>query len=166
MISISISTKKMFNRLLAGYHPHPIWPVRMPLNLSYTLAIRCYSSLWTCQVETPNIPCSKSHIHTPSPLSFQSIRPNPRSYVTFRNKLFFTVRSCWPLSQPPSWKTRLVGRQLLLIQYIGSYPPYLEAVSSIPNQKTRHALVRGSQITWLLQTLNNFKKCFKVKENK
>jgi hypothetical protein len=89
MISISISTKKMFNRLLAGYHPHPIWPVRMPLNLSYTLAIRCYSSLWTCQVETPNIPCSKSHIHTPSPLSFQSIRPNPRSYVTFRNKLFY-----------------------------------------------------------------------------
>jgi hypothetical protein len=35
----------------------------------------------------------------------------------------------------------LVGCLRLLIQYIHSYPPYLEAVSSICNLRTRHAMV-------------------------
>jgi hypothetical protein len=34
----------------------------------------------------------------------------------------------------------LVGCPRLLIQYIHSYPPYLEAVSSIRNVRTRHAM--------------------------
>jgi hypothetical protein len=38
--------------------------------------------------------------------------------------------------------TPLVGCPRVLIQYIGSYPPYLEAVSSIRNLRTRHALVK------------------------
>jgi hypothetical protein len=36
-----------------------------------------------------------------------------------------------------------VGCPRLLIQYIRSYPPYLEAVSSIRNLRTRHAVVTG-----------------------
>jgi hypothetical protein len=40
----------------------------------------------------------------------------------------------------------LMGCPRLLSQYIRSYPPYLEAVSSIRNLRTRHAVVtRGSQ---------------------
>jgi hypothetical protein len=35
----------------------------------------------------------------------------------------------------------LVGCPRLLNQYIRSYPPYLEAVSSIRNLRTRHAMV-------------------------
>jgi hypothetical protein len=35
----------------------------------------------------------------------------------------------------------LVGCPRLLIQYICSYPPYLETVSSIHNHRTRHAVV-------------------------
>jgi hypothetical protein len=31
--------------------------------------------------------------------------PIPRSYVTLRNKLFFTVR-CYPLAQPSSWRSQ------------------------------------------------------------
>jgi hypothetical protein len=34
-----------------------------------------------------------------------------------------------------------VGCPRLLIQYICSYPPYLEAFSSIHNLRTRHAVV-------------------------
>jgi hypothetical protein len=34
-----------------------------------------------------------------------------------------------------------VGCPRLLIEYIRSYPPYLEAVSSIRNLRTRHAVV-------------------------
>jgi len=54
-------------------------------------------------IETLNIPRSKFHIHFPFPGSFQTIRPIPRLYVTFRN-FFLTVRSCLSLVQPPNWR--------------------------------------------------------------
>jgi hypothetical protein len=60
----------------------------------------------------------------------------------FRNKyrvLRGRVVSLQPNPQaggPPT-----VGCPLLLIQYIRSYPPHLEAVSSIRNPRTRHAVV-------------------------
>jgi hypothetical protein len=42
---------------------------------------------------------------------------------------------------PQAGGPSLVGCPRLLIQYIRSYLPYLEAVSSIRNVKTRHAAV-------------------------
>jgi hypothetical protein len=48
------------------------------------------------------------------------------------------------VSQPPNPQARgppSVGCPLLLIQYIRSYPPYLETVSSIRNPRTCHAVV-------------------------
>jgi len=54
-----------------------------------------------------------------------------RPRLTFRNKLFFKVRNCWPLAQTPSWKQPLVGCSPLLIQYVHSYPAYLQAVWNI-----------------------------------
>jgi hypothetical protein len=36
---------------------------------------------------------------------------------------------------------QLIGCPQLLIQYIRSYPPYLEAISSIRNLRTLHAVV-------------------------
>jgi hypothetical protein len=65
-----------------------------------------------------------------------------RPLVIFRNELIFLrwrVVSSTPNSQakgPP-----LVGYPWLLIQYIRSYRPYLKAVSSICNLRTRHAVV-------------------------
>jgi hypothetical protein len=46
-------------------------------------------------------------------------------------------RSCKPHAGGPS----LVGCASLLIQYICSYSPYLEAISSISNLETLHAMV-------------------------
>jgi hypothetical protein len=40
-----------------------------------------------------------------------------------------------------------IGCPRLLIQYIRSYPPYLEAVSSIRNLRTRHAMVTRTHLT-------------------
>jgi len=42
---------------------------------------------------TPNIPCSKSHIYFLLCMSFRKISPIPRTSVTFRNKMLFTVKS-------------------------------------------------------------------------
>jgi len=64
----------------------------------------------------------------------------PRPYVTSRNKLNFYGKEA--LLEPPSWKTSFFVCPRKIIQQIGSYPPYLEAVFSI-----RHAVVRGTRIT-------------------
>jgi hypothetical protein len=45
------------------------------------------------------------------------------------------------MPNPQAGGPPLVGCPLLLIQYICSYPPYMEAVSSIRNLSTRHAVV-------------------------
>jgi hypothetical protein len=44
-----------------------------------------------------------------------------------------------------------VGCPRLLIQYIRSYPPYLEAVSSIRNPRTRHVVVKVDQLNIVAQ---------------
>jgi hypothetical protein len=41
-----------------------------------------------------------------------------------------------------------VGCPQLLIPYIYTYPPYLEAVSSIYNLRRRHAVVTRDPLTW------------------
>ncbi|KAJ4443747.1 hypothetical protein ANN_05525 [Periplaneta americana] len=52
-----------------------------------------------------------------------------------------------PSPNPQAGEPLLIGCPRLLIQYIRSYPPYLEAVSSIRNLKTRHAVVIGTHNT-------------------
>jgi hypothetical protein len=59
----------------------------------------------------------------------------------FVTSLFFTVRSCLSHAQPQAGGPPPVGCPRLLIQYIRSYPPYLEAVSSIRNLRTHHSVV-------------------------
>jgi hypothetical protein len=66
----------------------------------------------------------------------------PKPFVTFRNKLIFYgeefLGTCLsPLAGGPP----ITGCQRLFIQYIRSYSPYLEVVSSIRNLRTRHAVV-------------------------
>jgi hypothetical protein len=62
--------------------------------------------------------------------------------VTFQHAVFFLR---WGVVSPPpnpqAGRQPVVGCPRLLIQYIRSYPPYLEAVSSIRNLRTRHAVV-------------------------
>jgi hypothetical protein len=75
-----------------------------------------------------------------------SILWNPKVHhrflMNFRNRLIFLR---WgvvsPTPNPQAGGPPLVGCPRLLIQYIRSYPPYLEAVSYIRNVRTRHAVV-------------------------
>jgi hypothetical protein len=62
----------------------------------------------------------------------------------FRNRLDFL--RWWVVRPPPNPQAGgppPVGCPRQLIQYIRCYPPYLEAVSSICNLRTRHAVVTG-----------------------
>jgi hypothetical protein len=72
----------------------------------------------------------------------QIISPCPRLLVSFRNKIiFYGEELLAPTPNPHAVGPLIVGRPRLLIEYIRSYPPYLEAVSSIRIMRTRHALV-------------------------
>jgi hypothetical protein len=64
-----------------------------------------------------------------------------RPSVTFRNMLFLRWGVVSPNLNPQAGLPPLVDCPWLLIQYILSYPPYMEAFSSIPNLRTRHAVV-------------------------
>jgi hypothetical protein len=66
-----------------------------------------------------------------------------RSCVTFRNKMFFFIQWGVVISTPNrhSGGSSIVVYPRLLTQYIRSYPPYLEVVSSIRNPRTRQAVV-------------------------
>jgi hypothetical protein len=93
----------------------------------------------TCPIQTSNIPSTKSHTHFLSLRVFiQRIHPGAKFLLIFCNKLIFygeellAPRPTPKLEDHPPWQ---------LIQYIRSYPPYLEAISSINNLRTRHALV-------------------------
>jgi hypothetical protein len=71
----------------------------------------------------------------------------------FRNKL--GVLRWWVVIPPPNPQAGgppPVGSPRLLIQYIRRYPPYLEAVSSIRNLRTRHAVVTGDPLNMAMNT--------------
>jgi hypothetical protein len=61
----------------------------------------------------------------------------------FATSLFLRWGVVNPTPNPQAWGPPLVGCLWLLIRYtrIHSYTPYLEAVSSIHNLRTRHAMV-------------------------
>jgi hypothetical protein len=52
---------------------------------------------------------------------FTRARSNARPYVTFRNMPIFLRRRVISFAQPPVWRTNLVDRQRLFIQYSRSY---------------------------------------------
>jgi hypothetical protein len=77
----------------------------------------------------------------------------PRPYVRFITKLefcgeeLFSARPTPQAGGPP-----LVGCPRLLIEYIHSYLPYLQAVSSICNPRMRHAVMTGTHFIWILSS--------------
>jgi hypothetical protein len=66
----------------------------------------------------------------------------PMLLVNFRNKsIFLRWAVVSPTPNPQTGGPPIVDCLRLLIQYIRNYPLYLEAVSSIRNLRTRHAVV-------------------------
>jgi hypothetical protein len=74
--------------------------------------------------------CARESIH------FQG----PCTYFT-TNIMFYGGGVVSPLTNPQAEGPPSVSCPPLLIQYIRSYPPYLEAVSSIHNLRTCHVVV-------------------------
>jgi hypothetical protein len=126
---------------------------------------KCIFYCWfsaTCPIHTSNIPSTKSHIHFLLLMSFiQGIHSDLQFLVIFRNKLIFYSEELLAPCSTRAGAPPLVGCQLLLIQYIHSYPPYLEDISSICNLRMRHALVTRDPPNMGINT----SKCIKYKHN-
>jgi len=74
----------------------------------------------------------------------------PATSVTFGNKFFFYCKLLPHPSTPQAGGPAVVGCPRLFIQYIHSYPPYLEAVSSIHNLRTRCVMVTRDPLNMVL----------------
>jgi hypothetical protein len=75
----------------------------------------------------------------------------------FITSWFFMVRSWSSTPNPQTGRPPLDGSLRLLIEYIRSYPPYLEVVSSIRNLRTHHTVVARNppNMVWRLLNRNN-----------
>jgi hypothetical protein len=135
----------------------------------YFPELPCYRFQWTWPIKAPNIPCTKSHVHFPVLRLCQVIRPVPRLCIVIRNKYWvLRGRVVTPPPNPQAGGPPTIGCPRLLIQYIPSYPPYLEAVSSIHNPRTRHAVVTVDPLNmgWRTYTAKFHCKCFNATDSR
>jgi hypothetical protein len=106
-----------------------------PTKMLYAFLLSPHASYMPCSSHPPWLDHSNyiwRRVQLMKLLIMQFIRRiglSPRPCVTFRNK-------------PP-----LVGCRKLLIKYVRSYRPYQEAVPSIRNLSTRHAVVTKDPLT-------------------
>jgi hypothetical protein len=125
--------------------PSGLFPSGFPTK---TLKTSLYSSMSsTCAAHLILLdPRSKSHPFSMpmSCLKSVQVRYSVEHFVT---AWFSTGRVVSSPSNPQGEILPPVGCPLLLIQYIRSYPPYLEAVFYICNLRTRHAVVTRDPLT-------------------
>jgi hypothetical protein len=115
---------------------------------------RYVSLLGGARPERPVVaPLTTPHLCNPQ-VHYTVHKSSPTFCVMFRNQLIFIASNCSLPTHPQGLP--LVGCPRLLIEYICSYPPYLEAVASIRHLRTRHAVVTGDPLKHLCHL------CFKV----
>jgi hypothetical protein len=78
----------------------------------------------------------------------QRISPGPRLCDLFRNMVFFTMRTCQHLAQPPSWRTTPCRLSATAYPMYSQLPSISGGRSSIRNPRTRHAVVTGTHLSW------------------
>jgi hypothetical protein len=128
---------------------HPISPrsililsSQLRLDLHSVVFPSCYHCQWICFIDIPYVVCANSNVHFPLLTSFQRIILSLGPCQTFRKKQLYDEELLAEGSTPHAGGATIVGCPLLLIQYICSYPPYLQAVASIPSLRTPHAMVK------------------------
>jgi hypothetical protein len=97
-----------------------------------------------------------------------------RAFETFYNKKFLLWGIVSPTSNPQAGGTPLVGCPRLLIQYIRSYPPYLEDFPTSATWGRATLWWQGTHLTWDTWTLKSGNErgkmfnllCHKIKRQK
>jgi hypothetical protein len=155
--------RKMYIRLLVQYHPRPIWPSVPPLNLTYfdISPATVISEPALYRLLTFHVPNRMSIFHSLGHLFKESVQVRGPFWHFVRNFFFLRWGVVRPTPNSQAGGPPLVGCLRLLIQYIRSYPPYLEAISSIRNLRTRHAVVTRDPLNMAIDGLSilNLQQC-------
>jgi hypothetical protein len=77
-----------------------------------------------------------------------------KACVTLHN-IFFYVELLAPHPIPQAAGPLFISHPWLLIQFICSYPPYLEDVSSICNLRMGHAMMKGKPLNMVINPITN-----------
>jgi hypothetical protein len=127
------------------HHFFPEFPYILKKDAAYFFSQQADSHL---NSNVSSLESKKSFAHYLSVGYFcQRIHHGPRPFRIFHKKLrVLRWGGFSPLSNPQAGRSPPVGCLRLLIQYIRSYPPHLQAVSSIRNVMTRHAVVTGDPL--------------------
>ena len=81
--------------------------------------------MWSCPMQGPHIPCTRTHVPFPLLKLYQRIILSPRQLCLFCNKVsFYGEELSAPRPTPKLEDHPLVGCPWLLIQNIHSYPLY------------------------------------------
>jgi hypothetical protein len=80
--------------------------------------------------------------------------PNPLTHI-YREEHARSHGVVYPMPNSQARGSPLVGCTILLIQYFRSHPPYLEAVSSVRNLRTRHAVVTRDPLNMVCRLEQN-----------
>jgi hypothetical protein len=128
--------------MLTDYHPQPIQSLVLPLDLSYTLPV-------CLLLFSVNLPCRDSlTFHVPNILSIFHCLDHFKESIQFWGPVWHFITSCflwWGVISPSynHWagEPPHVSHLWLLIQYICSYPPCLEAIFSVHNLQICHFMV-------------------------
>jgi hypothetical protein len=143
MILVPLSIEKCLFERLIQFHLCPIWPI-LPLNLTYE-----YFEISSATALSEPALYILVTFQVPNPIYiFLRLGRLSNESVQVRGFLWSFVRSLFlrwgfvsPTPKPQTGGPPLVFCPRLLIQYIRSYPSYLEAVFSIRNLRTRHAML-------------------------
>jgi hypothetical protein len=104
------------------------------------ISLLCFQKRWNClyltNSVTPEPEGSSPYSQEPATGPYPEPSGSNLHFCPFPTPLYILRKQTMFYGGPPT-----VGCPRLLIQYIRSYPPYLEAVSSIRNPRTRHVVV-------------------------
>ena len=82
---------------------------------------------WTCPIQAPNIPHTKSHVPFSLLMLYQSINPGPRQEFMFCNKASFYGEELSSLRPSPSWRTTPCQLSATAYSIYSQLPSILEA---------------------------------------
>jgi hypothetical protein len=109
---------------------------------------------WTCPIQAPNIPGTKSHAPLSLLRSYHSISPCPRLCLwIFRNKDSFSEWVVSPSPKPYAGEPPRVGYPRLFIQYIRSYLPHWRPFLHPQPDEAPCRCDRDPLIIWLVSLL-------------
>jgi hypothetical protein len=131
-------------------------------NLGNPKVYYCFCK-WTCRIQAPNIPSTKSH----APLSllwlYQSISPGPRLSVwTFRNKISFNIEELLALPPIPKLEDHPLSGVRDCLFNIFAAALHIADRSSNRNLRMRHAVVTGTHLSHGHET-NKFRRALATK---